>query len=54
MGPAGRAAGRKHFGLQETDNVHFIESDRRVYLNHNNDLYDLILLDAYRELGVPG
>ena len=47
------AAGRKYFGLQETDKVHFIEGDGRVYLNRSKDLYDLILLDAYRELGVP-
>ena len=53
LDPGVIAAGRKYFGLQETDNVHFIESDGRVYLNRNNDLYDLILLDAYRELGVP-
>ena len=33
--------------------MHFIESDGRVYLNRNKDLYDLILFDAYRELGVP-
>jgi len=39
--------------LQETDNVRFIESDGRVYLNRNKDLYDIIFLDAYRELGVP-
>jgi len=46
-------AGKKYFGLQETDRIHFIESDGRVYLNRNKDLYDLVLLDAYRELGVP-
>ena len=27
--------------------------DGRVYLNRNKDLYDLVLLDAYRELGLP-
>jgi predicted membrane-bound spermidine synthase len=53
LDPGVIAAGRKYFGLQETDNVHFIESDGRVYLNRSKDLYDLILLDAYRELGVP-
>ena len=31
----------------------FIASDGRVYLNRNKDLYDLILLDAFRDLGVP-
>ncbi len=47
------AAGKKYFGLQETDKVHFIESDGRVYLNRHKELYDLILLDAFRELGIP-
>jgi spermidine synthase len=47
------AAGKKYFGLIETDKVHLIESDGRVYLNRHNDLYDVILLDAFRELGVP-
>ena len=37
----------------ETDKVRFIESDGRVYLNRHKDLYDIILLDAFRELGVP-
>ena len=46
-------AGKKYFGLRETDKVHFIESDGRVYLNRHKDVYDLILLDAFRELGIP-
>jgi spermidine synthase len=53
LDPGVIAAGRRYFGLLETDKVHFIESDRRVYLNGNRDLYDLVLLDAYRELSVP-
>src|SRR5262249_12873638 len=53
LDPGVIAAGRRYFGLLETDKVHFIESDGRVYLNRNKNLYDLILLDAYRELGVP-
>ncbi len=53
LDPGVVAAGRKYFGLQETDKVHFIEADGRVYLNRNKEPYDLILLDAYRELGVP-
>jgi spermidine synthase len=53
LDPGVIAAGRIYFGLQETDKVHFIESDGRVYLNRHKDLYDLILLDAFRELGVP-
>ncbi len=53
LDPGVIAAGKKYFGLQETEKVHFIESDGRVYLNRHKDLYDLILLDAYREIGVP-
>ncbi len=47
------AAGKEHFGLRETEKVRFIESDGRVYLNRHNGLYDLILVDAYRETGIP-
>jgi spermidine synthase len=47
------AAAEKYFGLQETDNVHYIENDGRVFLNRNKEPYNLIILDAYRELGVP-
>jgi spermidine synthase len=46
-------AGKKYFGLQGTDKVHLIESDGRVYLNRHKDTYDIILLDAFRELGIP-
>jgi spermidine synthase len=46
-------AGRKYFGLEESDRLHFIEGDGRVYLNRHNEHYDVILLDAFRELGVP-
>jgi spermidine synthase len=53
LDPGVIAAGRKYFGLQETDKVRFIECDGRVFLNRNKEPYDLILLDAYRELGVP-
>jgi spermidine synthase len=53
LDPGVVAAGRKYFGLKETDKVHFIESDGRVFLNRNKEPYDLIVLDAYRELGVP-
>jgi spermidine synthase len=53
LDPGVIAAGKKYFGLRETDKVHFIESDGRVYLNRHKETYDLILLDAFRELGVP-
>jgi spermidine synthase len=53
LDPGVIAAGRKYFGLLGTNRVRFIESDGRVYLNRNKGLYDLILLDAFREQGVP-
>jgi spermidine synthase len=53
LDPGVIAAGRKYFGLRETDKVHFIESDGRVYLNRSKERYDLIILDAFRELGIP-
>ena len=53
LDPGVIAAGKKYFGLRETDNVRFIESDGRVFLNRHKDSYDLVLLDAFRELGVP-
>jgi spermidine synthase len=47
------AAGEKYFGLRQTDKVRFIENDGRVFLNRHKEAYDLIILDAFRELGVP-
>ena len=47
------AAGKKYFGLKETARVRFIEGDGLTYLNHQKEPYDIILLDAFRELGVP-
>ena len=53
LDPGVVAAGRKYFGLKENGKVRFIESDGRVYLNRSKDLYDIIILDAFRDLGVP-
>jgi spermidine synthase len=53
LDPGVIAAGKQYFGLRETDKVHLIESDGRVYLNRHQDTYDLIVLDAFRELGIP-
>jgi spermidine synthase len=53
LDPGVIAAGRKYFGLKETDKVRFTESDGRVYLNRSKERYDLIILDAFRELGIP-
>jgi spermidine synthase len=46
-------AGKDYFGLRDTDRVRLIAGDGRVYLNRHKELYDLILLDAFRELGIP-
>jgi len=53
LDPGVIAAGKEYFGLRETDRVRLLESDGRVYLNRHSDLYDVILLDAFRELGIP-
>jgi spermidine synthase len=53
LDPGVISAGKDYFGLRETDRVRLIASDGRVYLNRNKVLYDLILLDAFRELGIP-
>jgi spermidine synthase len=53
LDPGVIAAASKYFGVQQTDRVRILESDGRVYLNRHKEFYDLILLDAYRELGVP-
>jgi spermidine synthase len=53
LDPGVISAGKDYFGLRETDKIRLIASDGRVYLNRHKDLYDLILLDAFRELGIP-
>jgi spermidine synthase len=47
------AVAKQYFGLRATDRLHIIESDGRVYLARHRTLYDLVVLDAFRELGVP-
>ena len=46
-------AAKTYFGLRETERMRYRASDGRVFLNRNSDLYDLILLDAYRGGYVP-
>ncbi len=53
LDPGVISAGKDYFGLRETERVRLIAGDGRVYLNRHKDLYDLILLDAFRELGIP-
>jgi spermidine synthase len=53
LDPGVISAARQYFGVHETDRFRIIESDGRVYLARHRELYDLVVLDAYRELGVP-
>src|ERR1700757_1499332 len=53
LDPGVISAGKDYFGLRETERVRLIAGDGRVYLNRSKDLYDLILLDAFRDLGIP-
>ena len=41
------------FALRESPRVRYLAADGRVFLNRSKDLYDLILLDAYRGGYVP-
>ena len=46
-------AAKTYFGLRETERMRYHAGDGRVFLNRNGELYDLILLDAYRGGYVP-
>jgi predicted membrane-bound spermidine synthase len=46
-------AAKSYFGLRETDRMRYRAGDGRVVLNRNDELYDLILVDAYRGGYVP-
>jgi predicted membrane-bound spermidine synthase len=46
-------AARTYFGLRETERMRYQAADGRVFLHRNSELYDLILLDAYRGGYVP-
>ena len=46
-------AAKTYFGLRETERMRYRAGDGRVFLNRNDELYDLILLDAYRGGYVP-
>jgi predicted membrane-bound spermidine synthase len=41
------AAAKKYFGMRETSREHFLEGDGRVFLTRNQELYDLIIIDAF-------
>src|SRR5205807_3278482 len=42
-----------YFGLSGTGRMRYLDGAGRVFLNRHKDLYDLILLDAYRGGFVP-
>src|SRR5215475_11777141 len=44
---------KTYFGIRETERVRYLDADGRVFLNRNRQLYDLILLDAYRGGYIP-
>jgi spermidine synthase len=46
-------AAKTYFGLRESERMRYQAGDGRVFLNRNSELYDLILLDAYRGGYVP-
>jgi spermidine synthase len=46
-------AAKSYFGLRESERMRYRAGDGRVFLHRNTELYDLILLDAYRGGYVP-
>ena len=46
-------AAKTYFGLLETERMRYRAGDGRVFLNRSSEMYDLILLDAYRGGYVP-
>ena len=46
-------AAKTYFGLRESERMRYRAGDGRVFLSRNDELYDLILLDAYRGGYVP-
>jgi spermidine synthase len=44
---------KQYFAVRETPRLRYVAADGRVFLNRSKDLYDLILLDAYRGGYVP-
>lgn len=53
LDPGVITAAKNYFGIRETPRMRLIESDGRVFVNRNQDTYDLILVDAFRGGYVP-
>src|SRR5262249_62360647 len=47
------SAAKTYFGLRETERMRYRAGDGRVFLTRDSELYDLILVDAYRGGYVP-
>lgn len=43
----------KYFGFNQTDNLNLIHQDGRVYLNQNQQTYDMVYVDAFSSLSPP-
>lgn len=44
---------KKYFGIRETENLHLIAADARVFLNRHTEPYDLIFVDAFTGSYIP-
>src|SRR5262245_30943004 len=53
LDPGVITAAKPYFGLRESERMRYRAGDGRVFLHRNSELYDLILLDAYRGGYVP-
>ncbi len=53
VNPGVIAAAKTYFGLRESARMRLRAGDGRVFLTRNSELYDLVLLDAYRGGYVP-
>jgi spermidine synthase len=47
------SAAKTYFGLRESERMQYRAGDARVFLNRSSEIYDLILIDAYRGGHVP-
>jgi spermidine synthase len=53
LDPAVSEAGRKYFGMREISGLAVHDMDARAYLRRTDELYDVIIVDAYRPPYVP-
>jgi spermidine synthase len=47
------ALAQRYFGVRADDRLRIVESDGRIFLRQTPELYDIILIDAYRGTFVP-